>query len=259
MPCRIHQYGRDMFQGGQYEGFGRADLQAGRGNAGSHPLPVCRRLNQLQMSSDKAVRIPCSASKQTGVRIVFAILTVLATGCLAVKAAEHDPLLKLVPGSGKSLRDKLVDGKQCTFCPEMVVVPSGSFTMGSPKDEPERDPFSQGSEDQVRVSIGRPFAVGKFAVSFAEWDACAAGGGCLLYKPSDEDWGRGKRPVINVNWYYAKAFAAWLSSKTGKSYRLLSEAEREYVTRAGTTTPFWWGSSITPKQADYDGSAIPYE
>jgi formylglycine-generating enzyme required for sulfatase activity len=63
--------------------------------------------------------------------------------------------------------------------------------------------------------------------------------------------------VINVNWDDAKAYVAWLSHKTGKSYRLLSEAGREYVTRAGTTTPFWWGSSITPKQANYDGSAEP--
>src|SRR5262249_27787754 len=78
------------------------------------------------------------------------------------------------------------------------------------------------------------------------------------YEPSDQGWGRSKRPVINVNWVDANSYAAWLSRKTGKTYRLLSEAEREYVTRAGTTTPFWWGSSITPKQANYDGSADPY-
>jgi hypothetical protein len=65
--------------------------------------------------------------------------------------------------------------------------------------------------------------------------------------------------VINVNWNDAKAYAAWLSQKTGKSYRLLSEAEREYVACAGTTTPFWWGPSITPKQANYDGSVEPYK
>ena len=57
----------------------------------------------------------------------------------------------------------------------------------------------------------------------------------------------------------AKAYAEWLSRKTGKTYRLLSEAEREYVTRAGTTTPFWWGAAITPNQANYDGSADPYK
>jgi len=140
-----------------------------------------------------------------------------------------DPVAALPPGSGKSARDLLADGTPCPFCPEMVVVPSGGFTMGSPANEPER----YASEDQVRVSIPAPFAAGKFAATFDEWDACVADGGCNGHKPGDEGWGRGKRPVINVNWEDAKAYAAWLSRKTGKTYRLLSEAEREYVTRAG--------------------------
>jgi len=96
-------------------------------------------------------------------------------------------------------------------------------------------------------------------VTFDEWDACVADGGCNGYKPVDRGWGRGKHPVINVHWDDAKAYASWVSRKTGRDYRLLSETEREYVTRAGTTTPFWWGSSITPKQANYDGSADPYK
>jgi formylglycine-generating enzyme required for sulfatase activity len=105
---------------------------------------------------------------------------------------------------------------------------------------------------QHPVTIGKPFAVGKFAVTFDEWDACVADGGCGGYRPVDQAWGRGRRPVINVSWNDAKAYAAWLSRKTGKDYRLLSEAEREYVTRAGTTTPFWWGSSISTSQANYN-------
>jgi formylglycine-generating enzyme required for sulfatase activity len=156
----------------------------------------------------------------------------------------------ITPGAGKTEYFK-----DCPTCPEMVVVPAGSFTMGSPANEPER----LSNEAQVRVSIAAPFAVGRFAVTFDEWDACAADGGCNGYKPNDQGWGRGKHPVINVNWDDAKAYASWLSRKTGKTYRLLSEAEREYVTRGGTTTPFWWGSSITPKQANYDGSADPYK
>jgi formylglycine-generating enzyme required for sulfatase activity len=123
--------------------------------------------------------------------------------------------------------------------------------MGSPRNEPG----SQAGETQKLVEIARPFAVGKFAVTFDQWDACVADGGCNGYRPIDEKgWGRGNRPVINVNWDDANAYAEWLSQKTGKTYRLLSEAEREYVTRAGTTTPFWWGSQITPKQANYDGN-----
>jgi formylglycine-generating enzyme required for sulfatase activity len=149
-----------------------------------------------------------------------------------------------LPGAGKSEWFKDHEAG-----PEMVVVPAGGFTMGSPPSDPDR----RDGEEQVLVTIAHPFAVGKFAVTFDQWDACVADGGCNGYKPDDGGWGRDNHPVINVNWYEAKAYAAWLSQKTGKTYRLLSEAEREYVTRAGTTTPFWWGSSISSSQANYGG------
>jgi formylglycine-generating enzyme required for sulfatase activity len=141
--------------------------------------------------------------------------------------------------------------KECDKCPEMVVVPAGSFMMGSPENEEDR---SKDESPQHRVTFSQPFAVGKFSITFDEWDACAADGGCNNYKPSDEGWGRGSRPVINVSWDDAKAYVAWLSRKSGKYYRLLSEAEREYITRAATTTPFWWGSSISTGQANYNGN-----
>ncbi len=140
--------------------------------------------------------------------------------------------------------------KECDFCPEMVAVPAGLFTMGSPVSEPER---GKREGPQHQVTFARPFAAGKFAVTFDEWDACVADGGCNGYQPTDSGLGRGRQPVINVNWDDAKAYVVWLSRKIGKTYRLLSEAEREYVTRAGTTTPFWWGSSISTSQANYDG------
>ncbi len=142
----------------------------------------------------------------------------------------------------------------------MVVVPAGSFRMGLPASEPDwEDTWLKRTKGPLlQVVIARAFAVGKFAITFDEWDACVARGGCNGYRPGDEGWGRGNRPIIKVNWDDAKAYASWLSAKTGKTYRLLSEAEREYVTRAGTTTPFWWGSSIAPTQANYDGGATPY-
>jgi formylglycine-generating enzyme required for sulfatase activity len=139
--------------------------------------------------------------------------------------------------------------KECDKCPEMVAMPAESFKMGSPNSEKDRH---KDEGPQHRVTFDRAFAVGKFAVTFDEWDACVADGGCNGYRPSDEGWGRGGRPVINVSWDDAKNYAAWLSRKTGKTYRLLSEAEREYVTRAGTTEPFWWGLSISPQQANYE-------
>jgi formylglycine-generating enzyme required for sulfatase activity len=106
----------------------------------------------------------------------------------------------------------------------MVVMPSGTFVMGSPDDEPLRD---SDEGPQHWVTIWRLFAVGKFTITFDEWDACKADGGCNREPPEDEGWGRGMRPVIHVNWTDAKAYVTWLSRKTGKAYRLLSEAERE--------------------------------
>jgi formylglycine-generating enzyme required for sulfatase activity len=159
-------------------------------------------------------------------------------------AAQRDPA-SVKPGSGQSFIDRLADGQPCPLCPEMVVAPDGKFTMGSPRNEPGR----QEGETQIPVEIARPFAVGKFAVTFDQWDVCVADRGCP-YQPNDEGWGRGNRPVINVDWDDANAYAKWLS---GKTYRLLSEAEREYVTRADRITPFWWGSQITPEQANYKG------
>ncbi len=161
-----------------------------------------------------------------------------------VGASREWPCIK--PGSKQSFVD-------CDNCPPMAVVPSGSFIMG----EPASEPGCNGSEGpQHKVTIAEPFAVGIWAVTFAEWDACAAEGGCGAYRPEDEGLGRGDRPVINVSWDDAKAYVAWLSRKTGKGYRLLSEAEREYVTRAGTTTPYWWGSTITPDMANYNGEPL---
>ncbi len=138
------------------------------------------------------------------------------------------------PGSGESFKD-------CPDCPEMVIVPAGSFTMGSPESEPGHD---KNEGPQHKVTIAEPFGLGRFPVTFAEWDACANDGGCGGYRPSDVGWGRSDRPVINVSWDDAQAYVKWLSDKTGKHYRLLSEAEREYAARAGTKSPFWWGSSI---------------
>jgi formylglycine-generating enzyme required for sulfatase activity/uncharacterized caspase-like protein len=141
--------------------------------------------------------------------------------------------------------------RECDKCPEMLMAPAGAFTMGAAPDEPEA---SSDEVPQHRVVFGHAFAVGRFSVTFDEWDACVADGGCNRYRPDDKGWGRGRQPVINVSWNDAKSFAAWLSRKTGNAYRLLSEAEREYVTRAGTTTPFWWGAAISTEHANYDGS-----
>ena len=141
--------------------------------------------------------------------------------------------------------------RDCPDCPEMVVVPAGSFMMGSPSHEQDRT-IREGPVHEVR--IGAPFAAGVYEVTFTEWDACAASGGCGGHRPEDAGWGRGRRPAIHVGWDPAQSYVLWLSEKTGKRYRLLSESEWEYVARAGTRTPFHMGSTISTDQANYDGA-----
>ncbi len=133
-------------------------------------------------------------------------------------------------------------------CPEMIVIPSGPFKMGSPPGEAGR----YDDESPLReVKIARPFAVSKFDVTFAEWDACAAVGGCP--HANDSGFGRDRRPVINVTWDEAKQYVAWLALMTGKPYRLLTEAEWEYAARAGTETAYPWGDEIGVNNANCNG------
>ena len=140
--------------------------------------------------------------------------------------------------------------QDCPQGPELVVVPAGSFMMGSPDREEDRHD-DEGPLHEVKISY--PLAVGMYAVTFDEWDACVSDGGCGGYRPDDEDWGRGNRPVINVSWEDTQMYVKWLSWKTGKGYRLLSESEWEYVARAGTRTRYWWGDEIGRNRASCDG------
>ena len=142
--------------------------------------------------------------------------------------------------------------KDCDACPEMVVVPAGNFMMGSPASEEGR---SENEGPRHRVTMLDAFAVGKYEVTFDEWEACVSDGGCNGYRPKDQGWGRGDRPVIFVNWEDAKSYVAWLSRKTGNSYRLPSESEWEYAARAGTTTPFHFGRTISPDQVNDKGDS----
>jgi formylglycine-generating enzyme required for sulfatase activity len=131
--------------------------------------------------------------------------------------------------------------QECNNCPNMMVVPAGSFTMGSPASEPGRD---SDEGPQHTVTIAQQFAVGQFELTFDQWDACVADRGCRGYSPIDAFWGRGRRPVIYVSSDDAQSYVAWLSKITGKSYRVLSEAEYEYAARAGSTTAYPWGPDI---------------
>lgn len=157
------------------------------------------------------------------------------------------PVQPLTPEIEQSLRPR-DSFKECQGCPEMVVVPKGSFIMGTPADELQREP---GEDPQHRVTFEHPFAVGRFSVSFDEWDACLADGGCNGEKGYEGGFGRGRVPADGITFAAAKSYLAWISRKVGRTYRLPSESEREYFTRAGTTTPFWFGSTISSKLANY--------
>jgi formylglycine-generating enzyme required for sulfatase activity len=178
--------------------------------------------------------------------IPFAFLVLMPVPSAA--ATEKRAAAADIAGPGAVFRD-------CPGCPEMVVVPAGEFLMGSPESERGR---GKDEGPQRKVTIQQPFAVGRFEVTFAQWDACVAEGGCT-HKPGDESWGRGKRPVINVSWDDARQFVVWLSRKTGRPYRLLTEAEWEYAARGVTRiaephAPFSTGATINYKQANYDAN-----
>jgi formylglycine-generating enzyme required for sulfatase activity len=130
--------------------------------------------------------------------------------------------------------------RECADCPVMIVVPAGDFQMGSPAHGKKQSIEDQRESPQHEVVIAKSFAVGRYAVTFEEWDACAAHGDCDTHI-NDSGWGRGRHPVIDVNWNNARSYVAWLSRITGKPYRLLSEAEYEYAARAGTTTAYSFG------------------
>lgn len=125
--------------------------------------------------------------------------------------------------------------RDCENCPEMIEITAGSFMMGS--DEFDED------LGLTAVTIEKPFAIGKFEVTFAEWQACARDGGCAGNQaPADGGWGRERRPVVNVSWHDARQYTDWLSHKTGQRYRLPSEAEWERAARAGSKTRWSFGS-----------------
>ena len=139
----------------------------------------------------------------------------------------------------RALRPKSTFQECDKDCPEMVALPPGAFTMGSSEQEKGH---SSDENPQHAVTVPNAFAISKYLVTFDDWDACVKVGGCPPL--SDGEFGRGKMPVVNVNWNDARQYVAWLSLMTGKWYRLLTEAEWEYAERAGTTSAYFWGDEV---------------
>jgi formylglycine-generating enzyme required for sulfatase activity len=176
--------------------------------------------------------------------------------------------------------------KDCVDCPEMVVIPAGSFTMGSSAAEQSlanagglAASLTGRENPQHRVNI-RSFAAGRYAISKGEFaafvrakgyqteaergDGCVGKNGKEWKKDAAYNWRNvgftqaDNHPVVCVSWNDAQAYIGWLNQTSGQTYRLLSEAEREYATRGGTQTAFWWGDSINTAQANYIGTAPSY-
>lgn len=136
----------------------------------------------------------------------------------------------------------------CVGCPEVTVIAGGLFVMGSPENEPGRN-ADEGPQREVSIA---PFAMGKYEITFAQWDACLAGGGCNGYSPPDSGWGRGNRPVTGVSWQDAQAYVDWLNAQAGGlRYRLPTEAEWEYAARAGHAEAYAFGPRVTATQATF--------
>ena len=197
-------------------------------------------------------------------------------GRRAREAAERERSAREAREREKSERERalLMPGRafrDCPDCPEMVVVPAGSYLMGSPHDEKKRQ---KDEGPRHRVTISQPFAVGKYEVTRREFGAFvrASGqimdGGCVYWDIDEGKWKRDAArswrspgfeqtdldPVVCVNWDNVKAYVAWLSSKTGKPYRLLNEAEWEYAARGGTRTSRYWGDDASAQCAHANGA-----
>ncbi|MEO7464471.1 MAG: SUMF1/EgtB/PvdO family nonheme iron enzyme [Nitrosospira sp.] len=148
-------------------------------------------------------------------------------------------------GPPQTFQDKLKIGDAA---PLMMPIPAGRFLMGFPKDEPNQQYYE---EPLHEVLISDPFALGVYAVTFDDYDRFCDS--TFQVKPDDQNWGRGRRPVINVSWEKAQEYCKWLCEQTGRVYKLPTEAEWEYACRAGTETPFYTGPRITLDQANFNG------
>ena len=175
--------------------------------------------------------------KRTFVHAAFvAVLLAAPTAGFEAQPASQEPA---DPQPGDTFSDTLSSGDPG---PEMVVVPAGTFRMGCLSSEG----CSEYELPVREVTIEQPFAVSKYVVTLAEFNRFARGRAGEGYKFE----GPGESPASWVSWTDARAYAEWLSRETGEKYRLLSEAEWEYVTRAGSTTPYPWGDELGSNRAN---------
>jgi formylglycine-generating enzyme required for sulfatase activity len=158
-----------------------------------------------------------------------------AVAPLAEKAVAHPP-------TAGEIRD-------CATCPIMIAIPAGAFAMGSNTDDPSEKPVHH-------VSIGAPFAIGKYPVTVEQWNACVAANACAKLTPESNT--NKAAPARDLSWDDAQQYVKWLAKATGKPYRLPTEAEWEYADRAGTTTAYWWGQQMRKGNANCKDCGDPW-
>jgi formylglycine-generating enzyme required for sulfatase activity len=217
----------------------------------SFNAPFLSASEQAEVVRIAETKVARSGRRRTRI-LIGALTTVIVLGLLAywnerslreyyywvayvrgyVLTAQDERMLK--PGDTFAECVK-TDGDYSKYCPQMVVVPAGKFTMGSPATE-EGHVGEEGPQHEV--TIVRPFAVSKFEVTFDQWETCVEYGGCLRIRTAGTTFGGGKQPASGVSWHDAQEYVQWLSGLTGQSYRLLTEAEWEYAARAGSTGPY---------------------
>ena len=161
-------------------------------------------------------------------------ITALDDGDTASPPEAQDALLEESAPVGDATPSSFSD---CENCPVMKVLPGGAFMMGSAPGEPGHVGY-EGPKHEVTVSS---FAISETEVTHAQWQACVDDGGCGAYTPGDAGFGRDNRPALYISWRDAQSYVKWLSAKTGKAYRLPTEAEWEYAARGGTQSAYWWG------------------
>lgn len=213
--------------------------QAAKKSGSPLPLVIGAVIAVIAVGGAAFAFMPKSAGEDGPVETVAAIADPVAPAVAEPSAVAEAPAVSApveaepppVVAVSKTFRD-------CDDCPEMMRLEGGVFTMGSSSSEAGHRAW-EGPQREVTIA---PLAVGLKEVTFAEWDACVAAGGCGNYTPTDKGWGRGARPVMMVSWNDAQAYLKWLSGKAGKTYRLPTEAEWEFAARGGTTTTYWWGA-----------------
>ena len=204
--------------------------------SGQFALIARSKLAQLKPKAPSAAAAPAApAGDQVNRQTAAARPDQTSAPILAPAAPDPAPS---APAPNTPIRD-------CPTCPELVLIPAGSASIGSTDGFAFETPVHE-------VTISKPFYLGRREVTFDDWDACLSEGGCQ-YRPGDRGQGRGLRPAADVDWNDAKAYVAWLSRKTGKAYRLPSEAEWEYAARGGTKTAFYWGNAVEKDRANCAG------